>query len=158
MEEDILYKDFNGIRITSKKFYAGQKAYALEKIKQINIQRVTPNKWRGMALFSLGIFLIVLGSFDVLGTFEWQGKGEASIQMVSLNFIAISAGVLAMLIAILRMVVKHDQFAVKIETTDGKKESIISKNRKYAARLAASLKRAYYRQHAEPKANTLVSV
>jgi len=154
MEEDILYKDFNGIRITSKKFYAGQKAYALEKIKQIHIQRVTPNKWRGMALFSLGVLLIILGSFDVLGTFE---VGEEEIEIISLNFIAISAGVLAMLLAILRMVVKHDRFAVKIETTDGKKESIISKNRKYAARLAASLKRAYYRQHAEPKANTLVS-
>ncbi|MTI21285.1 hypothetical protein E1176_09655 [Fulvivirga sp. RKSG066] len=144
MEEDILYSDFKGIRITSKKFYAGQKAYALRQINKINLKRVTPHKLRGMILFVIGIVAIILGSLEMLQSVSFDMGDE--IWLIDLNFVSIGFGVIALLWAIVRMLLFPDEFAVQVEIKDGTVESIQSDSRKYAARLAASLKRAYYRQ------------
>jgi len=144
MEEDLLYDDFNGIRITSKKFYAGDKAYALHKISKINLQRVTPHKTIGLTLFIVGLVTILIGSLEVLGstTIAWNN----SFWLLDYNFVSIAIGVISIIIAVVRMMLYPDEYAVEIETIDGVKEAIKSDSRKYAARLAASLKRAYYRQ------------
>lgn len=157
MSEDILYSDFNGIRITGKRFYAGKKSYALNKIKKINLQRVIPNKQIGISLFSLGILTILLGSFEVFGSATFQAF--ESFWILDNDFVSIAFGVILLIIAILRMLISPDEYAVKVETKDGHVESIISNNRKYAARIAASLKRAYYRQSSkmEPKENLVTT-
>ncbi|MEP2772779.1 MAG: DUF6232 family protein [Fulvivirga sp.] len=150
MEEDILYSDFNGVRITSKRFYTDEKSFAINKIKSINLKRVIPNKKTGFILFTLGILTILLGSFEVLGIQTIEALGD--VWIVNFDIISIAIGVVALVIAILRMLIAPDEYAVKVEIKGGKVEDVISDNRKYAARIAASLKRAYYRQSSKASA------
>lgn len=148
-EEDIFYSDINGIRITSKRFYAGDNSYAIEKIKEIDLSRFTPNKRLGILLFSVGMITIILGALSVFGTFTFQFSDN--IWILDVDAISLAIGVSALLIAIIRMMIAPDEYTVIVKTENGKKEEVVSPNRKYAARLAASLKRAYYRQSTKKK-------
>lgn len=150
MEEETLYSDFNGIRITSKRFYTGDKSYAIRKIENINLHRVIPNKRMGLILFALGIVSIILGSIEIFGIQNIETLG--AIWLINLDIILVAVGVVALLIAILRMFITTDEYAVQVQIKDGKVEDLISDNRKYAARIAASLKRAYYRQNSKVSA------
>ena len=147
MEEDVFYSDFNGIRITSKKFYAGEKAYAIRKIQNIDLQRVIPNKGLGLALFSIGVIAILLGSFTLLGSVSLNAFD--AVWLIDLDIFIIAIGVVALIIAIIRILISPDEYAVKVNIKGENIEAITSDNRKYAARIAASLKRAYYRQHSK---------
>lgn len=151
-EEEVFYSDINGIRITSKRFYAGDNSYALEKIKKINLSRFTPKKRWGILLFLLGMVTILLGSFSLFGTYS--AKFFNNFWIIDINVVSIAVGVIALLIAIIRMMIAPDEYSVVVETKNGQKEEVVSPNRKYAARLAASLKRAYYRQTARKKHST----
>ncbi len=147
MKEDILYSDFNGVRITSKRFYTGEKSFAIRKIKSIDLKRVIPNKQTGFILFALGILTILLGSFEILGSYSVEAAD--TIWSLNLDTISIAIGVVALISAILRILIAPDEYAVRVEINGGKVEDLTSDNRKYAARIAASLKRAYYRQNSQ---------
>lgn len=151
-EEDIFYSDINGIRITSKRFYAGEKSYAIKKIRSINLSRLTPKKRWGIFLFSLGLATILMGSAAVFGVHNFRLFD--SIWIIDFDVVSIAIGVVALLVAIIRMMITPDEYTVIVETENGEKEKVISPNSQYAARLTASLKRAYYRQHTKKGGNS----
>lgn len=154
MKEDILYSDFNGVRITSKRFYTGKKSFAIKKIKSINLKRVIPNKRTGFILFVLGILTILLGSFEVFGSQTIEAF--KSVWIVNVDTISIAIGVIVLVSAIFRILIAPDEYAVRVEINGGKVEDLTSDNRKYAARIAASLKRAYYRQNSQVNNEELI--
>ncbi|MDX1629493.1 MAG: DUF6232 family protein [Fulvivirga sp.] len=151
MAEDIIYNDVNGIRITSKRFYKEDNYYNLDKIKKIYLDRVATGKKQGLLIFLLGIIGIVTGSLEFMSTVSIDIGNE--LWLVDLNYVLIGIGVTVILVAIIRMMFAEDEYAVKVETKDGETTSVISNNRKYVARVAASLKRAYYRQEANSESD-----
>lgn len=146
MQEDYVYNDERGVRITSEYFYADGKAYDLLNIREININRKPTGTFLDIFLTGIGILSVVAGStgFGVLlGQVGWN-----------LDMWLIGFGVFIIVAAILRLIFISDEYRVKITTTDGSIDTASSGKLAYVTRLAASLKRAYYRKRAKRKKNS----
>jgi len=157
VENNILYEDFEGIRITSERFYAQDKVYSINEIKEINLKRKAPAKMLSIIIFSLGLLLIFLGSIGfikipdvIIPVIDYSLSLNSSLLIIGLVIVASS---------IFKMFLSNDLYAIEIRTSEGEIETITSKSRKYSARIMASLKRAYYRQKASQKTkNKLINL
>jgi len=156
MENNILYEDFEGFRITSERFYAQDKVYTIDEIKEINLKRKAPAKRLSIIVFSLGLLLTFLGSVDFINKVEFELPLINYI--IDSNTLILILGLIIVAWSITKMLISKDLYAVEIITQSGEKEKIVSESRKYSARIMASLKRAYYRQKAsENTSDDLIS-
>lgn len=142
-EEEIIYTDGHGVKITREKFYAEKKEYNLDGITSIDLQRIPASNIPGILMFVLGFLGILAGSMEIFDNFTYS-TADANY-VINSDMLAIGIGVAFIVGGIIWMIVAKDKYAVEIGTAEGEKKPIISKSREYAALVATSLKKAYYR-------------
>ncbi|MBL3656621.1 DUF6232 family protein [Fulvivirga sediminis] len=152
--EEIIYTDGHGVKITRDKFYTEKQAYNLDGITNVNLQRIPASKVPGVSLFILGFLGIVLGSMEMFTDLTYTT--EEAIYLIDSNMLSIGLGVALIFGGILWMIVAKDKYAVEIRTAEGDKRPIISKSREYVAHIAGSLKKAYYRYVKKEKVETVI--
>ena len=143
MDNSIIYTDGHGVKITDSTFYVHRQSYSLDGIKEIKLLKIPSRKAPGIILFVIGFILMLLGS---LGSME-QVSFETARRIVVLDadMVAIVAGVLLVVTAIVVSILTKSKYAVKITTAEGEKRPLESRNREYVAHVVNSLKRAYYK-------------
>lgn len=142
-EEEIIYTDGHGVKITSDKFYAEKDEYNLDGITKIDLQRIPASNAPGITLFILGFLAIVAGSLDVFANIRYSA--EEAIYVIDTNMVSIGIGVALIVGGIIWMIVAKDKYAVEIRTAEGEKQPIVSRSREYVALIVTSLKKAYFR-------------
>ncbi|UII32901.1 DUF6232 family protein [Fulvivirga ulvae] len=142
-EEEIIYTDGHGVKITSDKFYADKDEYNLDGITKIDLQRIPASNAPGIILFILGFLSIVAGSLDIFADIRYST--EEAVYVMNLNMVAIGLGVALIIGGIIWMIAAKDKYAVEIRTAEGEKQPIVSRSREYAALIVTSLKKAYFR-------------
>lgn len=148
-EEEIIYTDGHGVKITREKFSVEDREFYLNGITSIDLQRIPAGNTPNVILFILGALCILAGSLELFNNFSYA-TSEA-VYFVNSNMLVIGLGVLLLIAGIIRMVIAKDKYAVKIGTAEGEKKPFMSKDREHAAIIAASLKKAYYRYAKENK-------
>lgn len=142
-EEEIIYTDGHGVKITSDKFYADKDEYNLDGITKIDLQRIPASNMPGAILFVLGFLAILAGSLEMFANIRYSA--EEAMYVIDSNMVAIGIGVALIIGGIIWMIVAKDKYAVEIRTAEGEKQPIVSKSREYVALVVASLKKAYFR-------------
>lgn len=142
-DEEVIYTDGHGVKITNEKFYAEKNIYNLDGITQIDLQRIPASSGPGVTFFVLGFLAIVAGSLDVFDNLSFSG--EENIYSVETSMFAIGLGIAFVMGGVGWMIAAKDKYAVEIRTAEGEKQPIISQSKEYTAHIVASLKKAYFR-------------
>lgn len=143
MENAIIYTDGHGVKITDSTFYVHKNQYSLDGIREIKLLKIPSRKAPGIVLFVLGFILMLLGSLNALG--EVALENSENIMYLDADMIAIVAGVILVVTAILVSILTKSKYAVKITTAEGEKRPLESQNKEYVAIVVNSLKKAYYK-------------
>lgn len=143
MDNSVIYTDGHGVKITDSTFYVHRQQYSLDGIKEIKLLKMPSRKAPGIIMFIIGFALMLLGSLEALGDFAYTTA--QNIVTVNADMVAIVAGVILVILAILVSIMTKSKYAVKITTAEGEKRPLESKNKEYVAHVVNALKRAYYK-------------
>lgn len=142
--EEVIYTDGHGVKITEKRLYTEEKAYLLEGITSVQLKKRPASILHGMLLLFLGVICLAGGGF---GVFDYQQVeiGE-TLYRLDINLILQITGVVLILLGILSYVIKKDRYSVLIGTAEGLREPVISKSREYTSYIVSVLEQIFARR------------
>ncbi len=150
-QEEIIYTDGHGIKITDRNFYTKDQTYLIEGITDVRLIRRPAATWPVILLFLLGVAGMLAGAYEMLANQTLTFTD--SVYVVDTNTVALVTGIVFVLLSIVVFVMTRDRYAVGIRTAEGMRQPVKSKKKEYARHLVNLLQSAY-RDHKAPSRTT----
>ena len=140
-DQPILFSDGRNVRVTDKELIVDSARYVLKSIARARIHFISHFKYPAYTIIAMGIAGIMMGAVKVFtnAAFEELYIGDFPI---TANRLSILIGAILFFLGAAWLYVLTDKYALVISTTDGERNPISSRRKKYIRQIVSAINSA----------------
>lgn len=147
--ENVLYTDGHDVTVTESAIHVKKKWYNISGITKHNFTILQPDRLPAGILLVLGTLLEIAGAASFI-PFTWIPDVYLFSTWVNANVMAMSFGILFLVVGAVWMLLTHERYAVSITTAEGEKNVVISKSKEYIMQIIRALNEAFFARIPHP--------
>ncbi len=141
-EKEIIYSDGHGVEITPEYFTISNNNYKVAGITDVNMIHIKPERSGAIFTIILGLLLIIAGVLQYPVQLADYSYNFGNI-ILNTNAFAVIVGCILLIAGITMAVIVRDKYTVRIETAEGKKDAVVSRDSNYILQIVNALKSAF---------------
>ena len=144
METDkiLYYTDGHEVTITDSGFKVKKTLYQLNGITRHGFSIISPVRAPFAILMIMGSIIFACGAMNFLPV-AWMRSVSIFGFTLLVNSVVMTSGVVLFILGMLVMLQLKEKYAVKIFTSEGEKNVVVSQSREYISQIVDALNRAY---------------
>lgn len=135
-----LYTDGHGVVVTDSTFQVRKNEYRLNGITKIGLSVIKPNKIPAVILLMLGVFLLLVGQFELTPQSVIESLDITNLQQFKETLIL--SGAILTIVSIILLIAIRERYAVRIATAEGDKNAVVSSKKEYIRQIVDALGKA----------------
>jgi hypothetical protein len=137
----ILYIDRHGVIVTKNTLKVKKQSYILNAIKEHELSVLPPERITGLLLFSLGMIFIACNFLNLISPTLQLDVGIED-HYINANNAVLYGGAALLSLGLIRMIKVRERYALRIATSEGEENAIISNKKEYIGRIINALNNA----------------